>query len=591
MMAKNREDRYAVPAELIGDLVRLAEQIGLQPARRASRLWVVPQERPLSFVQRHVPWVAAVAALIGIVVLLDFSSAPRDEHLPAPATVAPAAPGTPVASSNGPSRPSAKQPSEGLAMSASPLVRPDDRTTGPRDVAVAHDRTGGPPHIATGPDGTAVASAGAASPSRGIAPGAAESQDDSWESPAPGFSDEFGAAMEQPDVLVVTNSPDGHNEFSTLAGACAAAHSGDTIELRFDGPRLERPIPISNLNLTIRAAEGFRPVVVFWPTDANPIKQPRSMMTLASGQLAMFDVALELRIPRGVPADSWSLLETEGGQMVHMERCTLTTSNATDQGSTYHQDVAFLRARSAPNADLMMDAVRAATPLATVELVDCIARGEADLLRVDDPQPVSLTWDNGLLITTERLLTTNGSQWTPKPDEMRIELRHVTAAVGSGLCRLTSGPSNPHQLAVQFVSTNSILIAPPGVPLIEQQGASSIEDFRRLFVWNGDRNFYEGVDVFWSVSTLDPEDSSDVMNFEAWKTYWGPCAKISPARNGCCGNGRPIRASRCTVRASAIILSKTRPLAIPRQARPAAASIGCRRYQRNRHPNGQARRC
>ena len=177
-----------------------------------------------------------------------------------------------------------------------------------------------------------------------------------------------------------------------------------------------------------------------------------------------------------------------------------------------------------------MGNVPAATPLATIDLTDCIARGEADFLHVDDLQPVHLTWDNGLLITSERLLAAGGGQAAPKLDEMlRIELRHVTAAVRGGLCRLTSNSSNPYQLTAQFVSTNSILIASPGVPLIEQEGTASVENLRQRFIWNGDGNCYQDVDVFWAVRNLDPETQPDVMTFEGWKTYWGPSRENQPS--------------------------------------------------------------
>ena len=57
----------------------LAEEIGLRPMSPTSRIWLVPQEEPPSFFQRHLPWLAPVAALVCIVVLLNFiwSSSPR----------------------------------------------------------------------------------------------------------------------------------------------------------------------------------------------------------------------------------------------------------------------------------------------------------------------------------------------------------------------------------------------------------------------------------------------------------------------------------------------------------------------------------
>ena len=333
-------------------------------------------------------------------------------------------------------------------------------------------------------------------------------------------------------LLIVCEAPQGSEQFLTLAAACAAAGDGDVVELRFNGPREEnRPLKLSNLRVTIRAGEGYRPVVVFRPTDSDPVKYPRSMLTLTGGQLTLVDVAMELHVPRGVPADSWSLLETWGGETAKLQRCSLTVMNTSNQGMSYHQDVAFLRARSAPDLDVSMGGAPAATPLVTLELTDCVVRGEADFLRVEDLQPVHLRWNNGLLLTTERFLVVDGSQAAPKLDEMlRIELQNVTANMRGGLCRLTSAAVSPHQLTVQCVSSDSILRTPPGVPLIVQEGAAEVENFRQRFVWNGNRNFYEDVDVFWTVrNNRDPDAIPNVMDFEDWKNYWGPSREDHPS--------------------------------------------------------------
>ena len=54
-------------------------------------------------------------------------------------------------------------------------------------------------------------------------------------------------------------------------------------------------------------------------------------------------------------------------------------------------------------------------PAAAIELVDCIARGEATFLRVEDLQPVRLFWNNGLLATSERLLVAVGGARSHRP--------------------------------------------------------------------------------------------------------------------------------------------------------------------------------
>jgi WD40 repeat protein len=53
--------------------------------------------------------------------------------------------------------------------------------------------------------------------------------------------------------------------FATLAEAAAAAGSGDTVEVRGDGPFLSQPIAIGAKALTVRAGEGFCPVLKLDP--------------------------------------------------------------------------------------------------------------------------------------------------------------------------------------------------------------------------------------------------------------------------------------------------------------------------------------
>jgi len=54
-------------------------------------------------------------------------------------------------------------------------------------------------------------------------------------------------------------------KFDTLAEAVAAAQSGDTIEIRGNGPFVSHPIKVQGQALVIRAADGFRPVLHLSP--------------------------------------------------------------------------------------------------------------------------------------------------------------------------------------------------------------------------------------------------------------------------------------------------------------------------------------
>ena len=270
---------------------------------------------------------------------------------------------------------------------------------------------------------------------------------------------------------------------------------------------------------------GYRPVIVFRPSDPDQVKCPRSTITASAGRLTLMNVAMELQVPREVAADNWSLVETRGDQVVELKKCTLSIDNASAQLGAYHQDVAFFRVKAALGADTVVGdgAAASATAAAAIELVDCIACGEAVFLRAEDLQPVGLSWHNGLLATSEWLLWASGGTRTPQAREaLQLDLRHLTAAVRSGMCRVASNGMGPHPLPLQVSCADSILLGRAGSPLIEQVGEGEIDDLRQHITWNGDRNCYDGFDVFWSIDHLDSDIPPERMTFEGWKSHWGP---------------------------------------------------------------------
>jgi len=576
MLAKDPRHRPREPAELVEDLLSLAEQVGLRPVGPGSRILVPPREAKVSLLHWHLPWIAPIAALVCIVLLLDFlwsSSARRNDRLigeregsiverqsAEPSGTTPVAPESPPEAppgkpngqppqANGAGRP---RPPEGANDVTSTVPsEPNAVTASSHDTVETQTPAAGLPASPTGPNpldcllGLGTGAGGLEfDPFTG---GASAGEDTSGRFgmaldsrvPLGYLSGATGAAAEstgaapvvepvpaRAGLLVVNQRAEGPGEFRTLGAACSKAESGDVIELRYNGRRQQRPIKLDNLKVTIRGGEGYRPLIAFRPgeTEMDPVQYPRSMFTVASGRLTLVNVALELDVPREVPAEGWSLFETRGGQTVRLEKCSLTICNASDQLSAYHQEVAFFRVQSAPGADAVMtNGTPAARPLAVIELAHCIARGEAVFLKAQDAQPVRLAWENGLLVTSERLLSACGGQEIPQAGEvLQIDLRHVTAVVRSGLCRMVNDSQRaPYQLTARIHCADSILVAAEGSSLIEQVGAESMEDFRQRIVWNGDRNFYNGFERFWTINDLDPKTPPHILDFAAWQSYWG----------------------------------------------------------------------
>jgi len=257
------------------------------------------------------------------------------------------------------------------------------------------------------------------------------------------------------------------------------------------------------------------------------------MISLSGSQLALVNVALILEIPREAVSDQWSLVESRPAELIRLEKCSLTISNTSSQLGAYHPDVAFFRVRASPGTgSLLAGETTPALQRTAIALADCVLRGEAVVLRVHDLWPVQFSWENGLLVTTERLLVADGGERVPVAGEnIRIGLQHLTAIVRGGLCRFSQGNSGPRLLNTQVDCRNSILVGGPASSLVEHLDVSAADTARQEFAWNGDRNFYEGFGNFWSIRIAGAATSAEVMSFDAWREYWGPERESVPNWN------------------------------------------------------------
>ncbi len=82
----------------------------------------------------------------------------------------------------------------------------------------------------------------------------------------PGVS---GAKIENPEppravapFVLLTKDAQAERKFATLAEAVAAAQSGDTVEIQGNGPFVAAPLVLLEKGLTIRAGQGYHPVLL-----------------------------------------------------------------------------------------------------------------------------------------------------------------------------------------------------------------------------------------------------------------------------------------------------------------------------------------
>jgi len=494
MLAKDPRHRYQDPTQLAEELLVLAQQVGMQPLR-ANSIWSGPRSEQVSFWERHLPWMAPTAALLCIVLILDLATGRRNEPLPPPQiTAGNELEGLEPYLDQGPAMPEENEPKQDAPAA-----------TGAAAMGPVNDV----PEPAAGIVGQPPAEA---KPAPLQSPPTPPAETALAGTPAP------RTAAKPSGLIVVADQVSGDKEYTSLTAACSAAVNGDVIELRYNGRREYRPISLTNVRLTIRGAEGFRPVIAFLPTDTERFRQ--AMITVSASRLTLINLVIELDLPRDLPAERWSLFELLGGELIRLEKCWLTIRNPMPRMADYPQDVSFFRLRPPPGAELLETTSAPSAP-AAIRLENCVARGEAVFLRADNVEPVDLTWENGLLATSECLLASEGGRTPPTAGNSRqITLQHLTAVLRRGLCRLSVSSSAPHQLMTRFQAFDNILVGAPTASLVELSGTDSSEDCQAWLEWNGVRNFYQGWNAFWSFLSADSR-TPQTIDFNGWLARWG----------------------------------------------------------------------
>jgi serine/threonine-protein kinase len=568
MMAKDPRRRFQTPAELLDALVLLADEIGLGPIPSAGRPWLKPRRSRLSVLQRHVPWAAPAVVLAVLVLLLDAlvwspANAPWDPTL---ARAPVGGPESPPALDAKPAQPSEGAGAKSAAESAG---KPNSSTS----VKAGAGATGSQPGEKSLPPGATSAGPSGPGPSgptgssnlpkpAGAEPVGAEGGskrppmavlqpeplrggisvgDPSWSGqlavsqvepahagldttfPSPAGEAKPSRTPTEPaakppgaGVLVVDGVGRDEVSFATLEQACAASANVDVIELRFNGPREVRPLQLNNRRLTIRVPAQFQPVLVF-----RPPKVAGAMIGLNGSQLTLLGVAIELGIPRERQAESWSLFELRRSKSLRLDRCALSIRNAGENQRAYHEDVAFFRIKAPPGGAIGEDDEAAPPEGTSITLADCVVRGEATVLRVHDLRPFQLTWNNGLLITTERLLRVDGGRRAlPPAEKAKIDLEHLTAVVRAGLCRFEQNSTDPRQIYARIACADSILVGSAAGALIEQSGIAPSDRARDRVDFSGQRNFYQNFASFWTVYSNQPEQPPESWDADAWLLHW-----------------------------------------------------------------------
>jgi|GEM_PF-782462 len=399
-------------------------------------------------------------------------------------------------------------------------------------------------------------------------------------------------------VLYVSDSSfasekDGY--YSSIRSACAAANPGDMIELQYSGARLEEPFRLIGTNITLRAGKSFTPTIAFRPMQVDDVRHRSSMLILQNTRLTLVGVSLAFEIPQDVPSDRWALFQLENGTNVRIEDGTLTVVQKSSSSQKQPASFFLLDNASSRFGELEIRNPRmiSASPKngsrretgslagaigepvqlhkhermatrevynskkpalddagVTLQLHRVVARGNADFIEVAQPTDLLLQWENGILAVAGALLRTPLTHSEQSDGQYELALTRLTAKLGQQAFVLPQDTRENHS-TTQIKMRECILWTPSGGTLIEQPLADDLEAITTgsdtisdSIQWTGERNFYLGIADFWRAGN-PRNNSANARNYDfaAWKDHWGE-SKEMLARNDQIHWLNPIEAAR-----------------------------------------------
>lgn len=535
MMASDPKRRYQTPDQLIHDLMLIAGSLGLRGISPEGLIWLNSNRSMSDFWRQNIGVIAMAALLIVIVVGIgrfpnlgnDWGTQAAPPSRPVasnsvghpPEGTGRDAPSSPVDSPANGSNYDSKRPSKTKTLNDDepimvskerngssesigdpsrfpmPLLpdfeNPLDGSPFPLPTSVVRP----PDSVLFGPDNSGVSSISSIPKSGNrestvVAKTATSGADVAVPRDGSPMTDKGVATTEETiGVFVLASDGSAAKRFPTLEAACAAVTDGSVIELKYNGRRSEKPLRVSKKNVTIRAARGFHPIVEFALSNVASDAHLR-LIGISSGPVHINNVAFEISIPPFLTADRISLFAIDRAEKLRLQDIAITLSNP-GQRPTALFDISTEAGQML--ADMKMNTTGVARDPLEIELTECFVRGHCDLIHVRNTKPGRLSLRDTAIALDGSLLRVEGHSEKPA-EQTRLELRldHVTAIVGQSLIRLDSGDLPRELPPVKVEAFNNILITTNSNSLVTMSGNTSEADFRKLFVWSGEKNFYDG---------------------------------------------------------------------------------------------------
>ena len=500
MMASVPARRYATPGDLLRDLLIVARSLGAGAVPIDGQVWLTATRFKPPYWQSNFGWVATTCALCLLVVGVQYYPS-----LPSRAFAS-----RPIEKS--PVQPVPFTPEAGNEANNDPVPKPK-ATDGPT-------RTGANPDFSV-VDASPIFSNLKNEPSvldprsTGFVPMPLTISSNANESVT------TAEKTSKPEAVAAIQIINGKSYESLEAACTEAAEVGCIIELRYNGLREpERPIRLPNKKIIIRAAEGYRPSILFAPGDHAADGSQPHMITVAGGLLELVNVDLVMVVPNRVGSDPWALFSLERTEKVQLKGVTVTVTNP------YNKAACIFEQRAPVGQGLDGMGIRKnGMPVVPPELLvsESFVRGVCDFIVLRDPVPArfelkdSVVGVDGHLLQLKLIMEALGME----RESISLELEHVTCLLGQSLLAVEGMGGATEKLPPIFIDArNNVICCGSTRPLISMRGLAEFMDFQQSFSWKGDLNFYNNIETFLEISTSQLTGNQN-LDHAQWKSFWG----------------------------------------------------------------------
>jgi hypothetical protein len=328
--------------------------------------------------------------------------------------------------------------------------------------------------------------------------------------------------------------------FETLAEAVRGARDGNTIEVRDNGPFVIKPITIQNTALTIRAGEGFRPVIkadpdeqgkellltkaplvlegldlqwvdakAFVPTDRN-----FCYLVVSSGPTSRLHVAncRFLMNRREGPHSGMKAISVWDAPLCHLRNCQfLVAGHGTVSGQP-------LGIRGMPQSELTVD--------------NCLSVGSVAYVELTHAEPMNMVLKRNTFLgpsSSSSVAFALGKKLDPPPGEKDSRPLQVETSAN-----VLEGPVQLSQFA-SYLAREKALSAQEAEQLLKQ-----------LIGWRESRNLYslsEDSDLLRLIAETPPGQynrlppTAPTRTLDDWKSFWGMAELDSERGEARCQGG------------------------------------------------------